>query len=265
MTQHPPPQPTPPTTTPPPIYIRLRETIDWSNESTVNAQLIPAFRPKLQAWNNTFNIPYHLFRTRLKQITLSNLSQINTAKLIDTDPPTSSATIIPIDDDDWLSPHIAQHLNQHHSPNAQGYYWTRYVLEARPQRNPLQWLLPNRNRPISQPQHDRWTCGTNNYAIHTTNNWLELFNHHRAASRYFDTHPDNIQYIPQILSVQNRNLSSQTVLGHRGPMIGPIKLRRRYHRYKRLYNNLILPPNLNWMQPCINQMAQLMNELKFRK
>src|SRR5262249_60636170 len=50
------------------IHIWIRRTLDWHDEAQVAARVYPAFRPKMEAWNATFTMPYHRFRYRLKAI-----------------------------------------------------------------------------------------------------------------------------------------------------------------------------------------------------
>jgi hypothetical protein len=50
------------------IYIWVRETTDWQNERTFLAQVDPKFRPKVELWNDTFDMPFHVFRHKLRAI-----------------------------------------------------------------------------------------------------------------------------------------------------------------------------------------------------
>ena len=50
------------------IYLCIRQTTDWADEAAFRAQLPPLYAPTVQLWNDTFNIPYHLFRHRVRQI-----------------------------------------------------------------------------------------------------------------------------------------------------------------------------------------------------
>jgi len=57
---------------PMPIYIWVRATTDWSDEAAFNAQLHPSFAGKVQLWNRTFSLSYHIFRHRVCEIASRN-------------------------------------------------------------------------------------------------------------------------------------------------------------------------------------------------
>lgn len=57
------------------IYICIRQTTNWQDESTFLAQLTPHFKYQVDLWNSTFNIPYHIFRHRLRQIAKLNIAK----------------------------------------------------------------------------------------------------------------------------------------------------------------------------------------------
>lgn len=226
------------------VCICVRRTIDWRDES----QIDEGFRPKVLLWNATFRTPYHVFRQRCKEIAAANLARVEHATVAGPSRMPDGAIVVPVDDDDWFAPDLARHLREAFDPGARGVCWTRYVLEARP------WLA----RP---PDHARYTCGTNNYAVVNADGWGEAIAGHGRASRRFDAHPDLVRRLPRMLSVQNRNLSSQTVLGWKRPTISRLRLRRRFRRYRKLYDAPRLPPELAWAEPCIRGMAGLMREL----
>ena len=50
------------------VYLLVRKTTDWSDEATFRVQLDPSFAPKVETWNSTLSIPYHVFRKRLCEI-----------------------------------------------------------------------------------------------------------------------------------------------------------------------------------------------------
>jgi len=245
----------------PDIFLCVRRTIDWKDEAAVDAELQPDFREKLELWNATFTIPYHRFRQRLKEIAQESLGRVAHAAVADLGDVPEGAIVVPVDDDDWLAPDLAARLRDTYDPAALGYVWNRYVLEARPA-NPLRWLTGGRGRP---PDHRRFTCGTNNYAVIHTGAWSVAITGHVKASRQFDAHPDAVRHLSLWLSIQNRNLSSQTVLGWQGPALRPSRLRRRYRRHRRLYRNAALPPALAWARPYVDRMSALMAELALRR
>lgn len=245
----------------PEIVICVRTTLNWQDEAAVVAGMIERFKPRYEAWNSRFSIPYHLFRHRLKEIAQANLRRVTGVTIVEPDRVPPGALIVPVDDDDWFSPDLAAHLRAAYDPSKHGYYWPRYVLEALPERNPLRWLGLG-GRLLRQGDHSVFTCGTNNYAVRNADGWGEHLASHSAASRFFDEHMPCVKRIPRMLSIQNRNYSSQTVLGVKAPMYSWRKLMRRFRRYRRLYQRVRLPEELAWAEPCVEQMAELMSELK---
>ena len=86
------------------IYIWLRRTTHWEDEKIFFKQLKDDFRPKVEAWNSVFKMPYNIFRHRLKQIAQLNLSRVENALCTTMDEIPNGSIVVPIDDDDWLSP-----------------------------------------------------------------------------------------------------------------------------------------------------------------
>ncbi|MDX1564249.1 MAG: hypothetical protein R3236_02530 [Phycisphaeraceae bacterium] len=245
----------------PGLYIVVRKTIDWKNAEAVERKLIEGFRPTLELWNRTFSIPYHLFRARLKHIAQENLSRVQRAVLAPLDRVPDGAIVVPVDDDDWFSEDLVARIREAYRDSVRGYYWERAVLEARPGRVFRKWFGKG-SRSFDQADHSRYTCGTNNYAVVNKEDWRNLALHHVQASRQFDAHGDRVQALPGMLGIQNRNLASQTVLRGRHGLIGRGRLLRRYRRYRQFYQRVHLPAALEWAQPYVQMMSELMDELK---
>jgi len=94
--------------------------------------------------------------------------------------------------------------------------------------------------------------------------WKEVIGSHVAASRRFEAHRDHVRRLDATLSIQNRNLSSQTVMGWRQPSISRRRLLRRYRRHRRFYERVTLPEGLAWARPYVDRMAELMAALQAR-
>jgi len=236
------------------VCICLRPTLDWGDEAAVHAGLDPEFRPKMEAWDATFSLPYARFRQRLTEIARENWSRVRDARVVGLDDVPDGCLAVPVDDDDWFAPDLVARLRVALDGRPRGLLWTRWILEARP------WGL---RRLRGRRAEERFTCGSNNYAVVTGGTWTIALPGHGKASRQFDAHPDRVRRIDARLSVQNRNLSSQTVLGWRTGIIPRSRLRRRYRRYRRLYDPTALPPDLAWAQPCVEAMAGLMADLRW--
>jgi hypothetical protein len=239
----------------PPIYICIRRTIDWADERAVEAELLPEMRPKVAVWNAIFAMPYHVFRHRAKEIAARNLGAVAGVQIAPREEIPVGSVIVPVDDDDWFAPDLALHLQRAWTTETRGCYWRRFVLEAR---TGMRWRALFGRR--WETDHSRYMCGTNNYAVLNIDGWSKAVTGHTGASRLFEASSDEIAHIPAMLSIQSRNISSQTVMGWRRPTITPGTLRRRFRRYRRLYAQADLPGELGWAAPYMSMMAELMEE-----
>jgi hypothetical protein len=239
------------------IHICVRRTLDWEDEHAVDAHLIPEFRPKLLAWNAAFNMPYHVFRQRLKSIAQTNLARVEGAACSELETVPPGHVIVPVDDDDWLAPELGVALRRTHDPRMRGYLWQREVIEPpRPLRRGFSLVARLLGR------GERFTCMTNNYAVANEPEVGRLALRHAGASAYFDAHPADIKRISATLAVQNRNLASQTTLAWGRPSISREELLRVFRRYRDLYPSLRLPAAVSWARPYVDLMADLMREIR---
>lgn len=53
--------------------------MEWEDEEAVLAQVGPGVRPKIEVWNRTFDVPYHLFRQRVREVAELNLARVENA------------------------------------------------------------------------------------------------------------------------------------------------------------------------------------------
>lgn len=240
----------------PRIYICIRRTLDWHDESAVMTGLRPSFQPKFELWNATLDPPYQVFRHRLKLIAQANLTKVANAVQCPLEEVPRGAITVPVDDDDWLAPELGDRLAQEYDPAAKGYLWDRAVIE------------PPRRRTI---RFGRWlwgwkpsTCASNNYAIPYEPGLVDVINGHITAGRYFDANAPQIKRIPHTLSIQNRNVSSQTAMAFRRPSITRDELVESVLRYRTLYVSFDLPHGLGWARPCVAQMDELMGQIRVK-
>ena len=95
----------------------------------------------------------------------------------------------------------------------------------------------------------------------------ELLESHRVASAWFEAqlavNTGRVHRIPDVLSVANRHLGSQTTLMHRQPDLAVEVLRRKYRRYRRRYRKA-LPAELEWCRPEFEAMDALMSDIRLR-
>ena len=242
------------------IYICVRETTDWTNEAAFWAQLPPKFRPTIQIWNRTFNIPYHEFRHRLREIAQINLAAVRNAVCSDWNDVPDGALVLPVDDDDWFAEDVALAVEKAAEPAFAGYRWLSTFLEVPINLGHRLYLL--KRKLLHTPP--KWICTTNNYAIVKTPDSQPLFRSHIRASEWFEQHPARVKTIGGRWSVMNRTLASRTSLRLMRPeTCRPIRLAtllRKYRRYQELYREPACS-QLQWAQPYVRRMDELMREL----
>ena len=245
------------------IYVLVRQTIDWKDESVFWAQLSELFRPKVEVWNDTFNMPYHIFRHEIKQIAQLNLSRVRGTRCVPLSEIPESAIVVPCDDDDWLAPQLGEVLQQEYDRDVTGYHWTRSFLEVPISRSHQIELLWRRLFPCTPL---KWICTTNNYALPKAGNMELLQRGHMAASRAFKQKRATVKKISKQLSIMNRTLASQTSLGWTRPSVKRSELICKYHKYVKLYSSVkrTVAPGLAWAMPYVDKMSELMEMLQVK-
>jgi hypothetical protein len=244
------------------IHLWIRATTCWADEATFRAQLDPRFAPKVETWNATFSIPYHLFRHELRAIAGANLARVEGARVSEWDAIPEGAWVVPVDDDDWLAPDVALVLAEHDDPAILGFRWVSSFLEQPIDLGHRLGLLRRKLFPRTRP---RWICTTNNYALRKADASLDLLRRHTEASRWFaGAGRERVRSIDRRLSLMNRTLASQTSLGFRRPSVTRGELMRKYRAYRSLYRR-VLPAELAWATPWVERMAALMARLEVRR
>jgi hypothetical protein len=241
-----------------PVYIWVRTTLDWADEEAVLAGVRPGFRPRIDLWNRTFNLPFHVFRHRVREIARLNHARVEGAVCADWDEIPRGALVLPVDDDDWFSPDAARVLDRARDPDAAGYVWEGRWLEVPMSLGHRVYLLRRRLLPWSAP---KWICSTNTYALPKEEWATPLLGNHVDASRYFEGRAGSLKRLPGGLSVANRTLASQTALRRDLPTLSRGALIAKFRRYKQIYDRPT-PAELAWCRPYKEAMAELMAALE---
>jgi hypothetical protein len=243
------------------IYVWVRAVPDWEDEEAFWAQLPPRLRPRVELWNSTIKMPFHLFRHRVREIAALNQSRVEDALYAEWDEIPNGARVVPVDDDDWFAPNLAEMLEREWGPE-RGVCW-----------NPLwigvpadfgHWIYTTR-RSLLPSTWRSLTCDTNNYALVKGPGTRPLFNSHDVATEWFDGHGrrDDVRRIRECLSINNRSLASQTSLRpttRRGE-IDRTRLVERLAAYKRIYRRRWWQREPTWSRPYVAMMAELMDEV----
>ncbi len=240
-----------------PLYICIRRTLPWHDEEAVAAGLAKDLRAKVPIWNACFSVRFPAFRVRLMQIAQENLSRIENAKLVRHAEIPAGALMVPVDDDDWFSPELANVLLAEGNSAPHGYHWTPFILEA--PRRKQRWPWARTYRATDTSSH---TCGSNNYAIRNLPELAEGIRSHVWAGQHFDANLGRVKRLEANLSVQNRNFASRSGLDRHKLELSREQLIARFERYRSLYDRLRLPPEVAWAQPCVAAMAELMRSVR---
>lgn len=242
------------------VHLLTRQTVDWRDEQAFLAQLPSAFAPKVESWNATFHMPYHLFRQAIREIAIRNHEAIAGAVPATWEAIPDGAIVLPSDDDDWFSPEVASSIASAFAAGIDGVHWTQSVLEM-----PINFLhrvnlTARRVFPWLKP---KWFCATNNYAFRRAEDAADLLSHIRA-SRRFTSGTIHTTFVPRRLSLHNRTLASITSMGFGEATISRNTLRRKADGYRRLYDGPSLMAGLEWARPDVRAMKDLMANLTLR-
>jgi hypothetical protein len=241
------------------VHIWVRATLDYDDARAFDAELLPAFRDRVELWDATFTLPYRIFRGRVCAIARDNLAQVEGAVRSPWEEIPEGALVLPCDDDDWFRPDAALVAQREAGPG--GVRWRSSFLEV-PMH--LRHQLGIWRRHLQGPRPE-FLCTTNNYALFAAPDARERMRSHLDASAWVGAQPVGaVPFLRERLSLMNRTLASQTSLGRfAGATIRPATLLRKLGRYRRLYDTP-LPDELAWAQPYADRMRELMTELELR-
>jgi hypothetical protein len=245
------------------IYVWIRQTLNWEDEAEFEAQLGAFFRPRVELWNRTFEMPFHRFRHRVAEIARISLSRVDNATVARWDEIPDGALVVPVDDDDWLAPFLGSSLDAELEAGIDGYRWTGSWMEVPLHAGHRLYLTRRRLFPFSWERH---FCWSNNYALRKAQGTKPMFYDHVRADHHFLRWKEEgrVKMIARRLSVINRTLASQTTLWVNRPSLSREQLLRKYRRYGRLYRRR-LPEQVAWCAPYVAMMAELMEQLSVKR
>jgi len=243
------------------IYICVRRTVEWADEAAFRAQLPPQFAPTVDLWNATFNLPYHVFRHRVREIARLNLAAVRGAAQVRWEQAPEGELVLPVDDDDWFAPGTADALEAARRPDRALYRWESVFLEAPIDLGHRLYLWKRRVLRMTP----KWICTTNNYAVVRTPESEPLFQSHIRASAWVHQNPGGVGALYGKWSTMNRTLASRTTLKLMRPEeCRPLSLKtllRKYRQYGGLYRRTSAP-GLEWQRPYLTMMDALMRDLR---
>jgi hypothetical protein len=244
-----------------PVHIWVRRTVDWDDEAAFRAQMPPNLERKVELWDRTFTMPFHVFRGRVRRIAADNHARVQGADVSEWDQIPDGALVLPVDDDDWFRPDAATRVAARFPPGLDGVKWRTTNLQVAINRGHRTHMIRRALRLPFSPQKS--VCATNAYAMRRTEEFRPLLaNHERASGWFAGPGAARVAHIPGQLNLVNRTLASQTQLRWERPDLESRELLRKYRAYRRLYRNPLR--RLGWARPHVEAMGRLMDDLELR-
>lgn len=242
------------------IYIWVRATADWESEAASWQQLPPVVKASVETWNETFDMPFHRFRYRVREIARLNLSRVEHAVCAEWAAIPGGELVMPVDDDDWFAPDAATILEAEREPEVTAYHWVSSFLEMPTSFRHRLHLIARHTVGLPMP----YLFTTNSYALVKRPDTAPLLVSHTAASDWAQSaSPGSLKKIERYLSLMNRTLGSQTQLARLNPALSRFELIHKLRRYRRLYRRAPRR-ELEWSAPYRAMMAELMDEIRVK-
>jgi hypothetical protein len=221
-----------------PIVLYVRTNVDWGSMTEENFLRQEQFSNSVRAlsdaqkegflqairlWNRTFGMSYFAYRQRLKEIAELNWTRVRNLDLVVRRPDLITIldgldryVVLPVDDDDWFHPDVANVLRRRWQPDIDAFHWPDGLYRSVPFQDRFDQPA-NQERLVVRRWDSDFT--TNGYA--TTRKGLSeihgqmrhrVLDFHWAAGKAF--HRDGAMrcFIDQALSASNKSLASATNL-----------------------------------------------------
>lgn len=224
-------------------------------------------RPKLfravRVWNRTFRMPYWEYRHRLLEIAAKNWARLGGVDLIvkggrafDILNRLDRFLVVPVDDDDWFHPKMAEILRERYDPAWHAFRWTDAYYQTAPRGRQA-------GGPQLVPRRQTADFPTNGYAI-TAAGWRacpESARHrviffHVAAGKVFQKAPYRCCVLEHVLSATGKSLASSVNLQE---VENAAELRRL--AAQSIARTVTVPPDLNWTAEPIRMLDELNQQL----
>lgn len=250
-----------------PVVLYVRTNIDWGGlteetflkqeqeSNSVRGMTEDQKREFLRAirlWNRTFALSYFAYRQRLKEIAELNWTRMQNLDLVVRRQDLFSVLdwlghciVLPVDDDDWFHPDVANVLRRHWRPDIDAFHWPDGLYRSVPFQDRF-------DQPTNQQRlvvrHWPGDFATNDYAL--TQSGLRrcgpqekhrVLAFHWAAGKAFHRSGVNRCYLDRPLSASNKSLASATNL--KALVDRSLIVRNVPHLLRRTTN---IPPPLQW-------------------
>ncbi|MFV0442077.1 MAG: class I SAM-dependent methyltransferase [Planctomycetaceae bacterium] len=255
-----------------PVVLYVRTNLDWETlteesflrqEECANSVRAMSADQKqtllhaIQLWNRTFGVSYFAYRQRLKEIAELNWTRIRNLDLVVRRQDLFTVVehldrfiVLPVDDDDWFHPDVADILRRHWRPDVDAFHWPDGLYRSVPFQDRFDQTAAQDRLVV---RHWAGDFATNGYALTRTGvsrcnvqTRRRVLAFHWAAGKTFHQPGFTRCWIDQPLSASNKSLASATnlkALFHRADVVRNVP-----HLRRRTTN---IPPQLRWTQEYV--------------
>lgn len=250
-----------------PVVLYVRTNLDWGSlteesflhqeECSNSARAMSvdqkqAFLKSIRLWNRTFGLSYFAYRQRLKEIAELSWTRIRNLDLVVRRQDLFTVLdrldryiVLPVDDDDWFHPDVADVLRQHWQPGIDAFHWPDGLYRPVPFQDRFQQTASQERLGV---RHWPGDFSTNGYAL--TRSGFSRCNaqakprvlaFHWTAGKTFHQPEFTRCFIERPLSASNKSLASATNLK---ALLQRADLVRNVPHLRRRTTNI--PPQLQW-------------------